>query len=172
MPDSKPISLEEFRKKREQEEAERSVPGKMVWLHCPKCKTLEYTEIISPAGRTHKCGALVEEREVDLDLRAELTITELNLATIATLLKKNSGKKLVKIITKSFDNALTALKLSEETYRERLMLAAGIKITPYPGRLEEIMGKLPVRTTNRLGLLISEFRFEPERRFNLKQEKK
>lgn len=168
MPDSKPISLDSFRKKREQEEAERSYLGKMVWLHCPKCHTLEYTEIVSPAGRMHNCGTLVEEQEVELDLRAELTITLTNLATIEKLLEKNSGFKLIKIVSKSLDKALIALKASEETYRERLTLAAGAKLEPYPGELEEIVDKLPVKETNRLGLLISEFRFEPEKRFKMK----
>lgn len=166
MPDSKPISLDHFRKKREQEAADRPCPGKMVWLYCPKCNTLEYTEIISPAGRMHNCGTQVEEREVELDLRAEMTITEANLATIEGLLKKNSGFKLIKIVAKSLDKALLALKYSEEVYRDRLNLAAGTTIEPYPGEIKELMDRLPVRTTNRLGLLISNFRFEPEKRFN------
>ena len=167
MNDGKPISLDQFRKKREKEEAEKPYFGKMVWLHCPNCKTLEYTEIISPAGRMHNCGTLVEEREVELDLRAEITITNINLETIEELLKKNSGFKLMKIVSKSLDKALIALKSSEETYRERLMMAAGLNLTAYPGDSESITDKLPVKIKNKLGLLVSDFRFEPENRFNL-----
>lgn len=168
MSKDKPISLDQFRKKRELEEAERPYPGKMVWLFCPKCTTLEYTEIVSPAGRMHNCGTLVEEREVELDLRGEITITEANLSTIDGLLKKNSGFKLTKLVSRSLDKALLALQSSEETYRDRLRLAAGTNVPPYPGEIEEIMDMLPVKITNRLGLLISDFRFEPEKRFNLK----
>ncbi len=168
MTDGKPISLDQFRKKREKEEAEKPYYGKMVWLFCPKCESLEYTEIISPAGRMHNCGTLVEEREIELDLRAEITITEANLKTIDLLLKKNSGFKLVKIVSKSLDKALIALKSSEKTYRERLMLAAGMSVPPYPGEIESISDQLSVKVKNKLGLLISDFRFEPEKRFKLK----
>ncbi len=165
MSDSKPISLDQFRKRKEKEAAENYFYGKMVWLHCPKCETFEYTEIISPNGRIHKCGTLIEEKEVELDLRAEITITEHNLTVIDKLLKKNSGFKLVKIISKTLDRALIALKASETAYRERLLLAAGIIITPYPDDIESLKNKLPIKDTNQLGLIISEFRFEPERRF-------
>ncbi len=168
MSDVKPISLDGFRKKKEREEAERYFPGKMVWLYCPKCNSLEYTEIISPAGRTHHCRTLVEEREVELDLRAEITITEYNLSVIERLMSKNSRFKLVKILSKSLDKALAALKVSEETYRDRIVLAAGMNVPPYPGEIEDLLDKLPIRDTNRLGLLISKFRFEPEKRFDLK----
>ena len=171
MSDSKPISLDQFRKRKEKEAAEQYHFGKMVWLHCPKCKTLEYTEIISPNGRMHKCGTLVDEKEVELDLRAELTITEYNLKIIYELLKKNSGFKLVKIISKSLDKALIALKASEEAYRERLLLAAGVVIPPYPEKIELLKDKLPIKDTNKLGLLVSEFRFEPEKRFQSPQDK-
>lgn len=169
MSEEKAISLDAFRQRREKEAAERSYPGKMVWLYCPKCETLEYTEIVSPAGRTHHCGTMVEEQEVELDLRAEVTITETNLTTIDALLKKNSGFKLVKLVSKSLDKALKALKASEETYRDRLYLAAGGYIPPYPEDPESLKDKLPVKSTNRLGLLISDFRFEPEKRFNIMQ---
>ncbi len=167
MSDVKPISLDGFRKKKEKEEAERYFPGKMVWLYCPKCKSLEYTEIISPAGRMHNCGTRVEEREVELDLRAEITVTEYNLQVIGGLLSKNSRFKLVKILSKSLDKALVALKASEETYRDRIVLAAGMNLPPYPGEIEELADKLSIRDTNRLGLLISAFRFEPEKRFDI-----
>jgi len=168
MSDSKPISLDQFRKKKEREAAEQYHFGKMVWLHCPKCETLEYTEIISLNGRMHKCGTLVEEKEVVLDLRAEITITEYNLAVIDGLLKKNNRFKLVKIISKSLDKALNALKSSEEAYRERLLHAAGMIVPPYPDEFESLKDKLPIKNTNQLGLMISDFRFQPEERFKEK----
>jgi hypothetical protein len=168
MSDSKPISLDQFRKRKEKESAEQYHFGKMVWLHCPKCETLEYTGIISPNGRMHNCGTLVDEQEVELDLRAEITITEYNLTVIDGLLKKNSGFKLIKIISKSLDKALIALKASEEAYQERLLHAAGIALPPYPDEIESLKDKLPIKNTNPLGLLISDFRFQPEERFKKK----
>lgn len=172
MSDAKPISLEQFRKRKELEASEQEYFAKLVWLRCPKCETLEYTEIVSPNGRMHICGTLVEEREIELDLQAEITITEHNLRVIDGLLKNNNRFKLIKIISKSLDKALVALKASEEAYRERLLLAAGMNVPPYPGEIESLKNKLPVKDTNQLGLIISEFRFEPEKRFkNMKSPK-
>jgi hypothetical protein len=166
MTGSDPISLDAFRRRKQKEEAEKPYPGVLVWLYCPACDTVEYTEIIAPHGRTHKCGSIVKESAVSLDLRAEYTITQFNLSRINELLEKNKESKLRKLISKSLDNALIALKHSEETYISRLHLAAGCQIPPYPGDSESLKERLPIKETNRLGLLISEFRFEPEKRFN------
>ncbi|MEE8554983.1 MAG: hypothetical protein V3T00_03930, partial [bacterium] len=35
-------------------EAAGPLPGKLIWLHCPACDTLEYSEIEIPGGRRHK----------------------------------------------------------------------------------------------------------------------
>ena len=169
MAGSEPISLDEFRKRKLKEDAEKPYPGTLVWLHCPKCNTVEYTEIVAPHGRTHKCGTLVEEKEVSLDLRAEYTITQFNLKQISKLLHKNKESRLRKLISRSLDDALISLKYSEETYISRLHLAAGCQIPAYPGEIEELKEKLPIREKNKLGLYISEFRFEPENRFNNKK---
>ena len=33
------------------------MPGKLVWLHCPVCDTLQYTEVVMGGGRAHNvCG--------------------------------------------------------------------------------------------------------------------
>lgn len=165
MSGTKPISLDAFRERKQKEEAEKPYPGALVWLHCPTCDSVEYTEIVAPHGRTHKCGTIVKEIEVALDLRAEYTITQFNLKKINEVLEKNKESKLRKLITKSLDNALLALKQSEETYISRLHLAAGCQIPPYPGNFEDLKDKLPIKETNKLGLYVSEFRFEPEKRF-------
>ncbi len=162
MSDTKTISLDQFRNKKKKEQAEKKYPGTMVWLHCPKCKTIEFTEIIAPHGRTHLCGTLVEEVEVELDKRAELTITQYNLGKIDQLIEENSGSKLRKLIAKSFDKTLTALRYSEQTYMDRL---GASNIPPYPDDIEELKEKLPIKEINKLGLLISEFRYKPESRF-------
>lgn len=166
MSGTEPISLDAFRKRKQKEENEKPYPGTLVWLYCPSCETIEYTEIVAPHGRSHKCGTVVQEIEVTLDLRAEFTITQFNLKRIEGLLEKNKESRLKKLISKSLDNALLALKQSEETYVSRLHLAAGCQIPPYPGDIESLKDRLPIAETNKLGLLISEFRFEPEKRFN------
>ena len=166
MSGSKPISLDAFRSRKLKEEAEKPYPGVLVWLHCSSCKSVEYTEIVAPHGRTHMCGSIVKEVEVSLDLRAEYTITLLNLRKINELLEKNKESKLRKLISKSLDNALIALKQSEETYMSKLHVAAGSQIPPYPGDLEKLRDSLPIKDTNKLGLLISDFRFKPEKRFD------
>jgi len=171
MAGSNPISLDAFRKRKQKESAEKPYPGVLVWLHCPKCDTIEYTEIVAPHGRTHKCGTVVEEQEISLDLRAEYTITQFNLKQINKLLGKNKESRLRKLISRSLDDALIALKSSEETYISRLHQAAGCQIPVYPGDVEELQERLPIREKNKLGLHISEFRFEPEKRFEKSKDK-
>ncbi len=170
MTGSEPISLDAFRKRKQKEKAEKPYPGTLVWLQCPFCESIEYTEIVAPHGRTHKCGTMVKEIEVEVDLRAEYTITQFNLNQIDTLLGKNKESRLRKLISRSLDDALLALKTSEETYISRLHQAAGCQIPVYPGTIEELKDRLPIREKNKLGLYISEFRFEPEKRFEKKDD--
>ena len=134
----------------------------MVWLHCPKCNTTEYTEIVAPQGRSHFCGTQVEEVEVGLDIRAELTIARHNIALIDRSLLEGRKAGLGKLFAKLLEKPLIALRKSEETYLERL---GGCDIPSYPGDMKDIRERLPVRETNRFGLLISEFRYRPEDRF-------
>ncbi len=171
MSGSKPISLDQFRKRKEKEQQEKKHPGVLVWLFCPTCKTMEYTEIVAPTGRTHKCGTLIEEAEVDLDIRAELTITRFNMEKIDQLLEQNKEFRLVKLFSKSLDKALLALKTSEETYFERLLISSNYQASPYPFDIEEFKDRLPIKDINKLGLLISEFRFEPKKRFGREEKK-
>jgi len=165
MASSEPISLDLFRKKKKVEEDQKKYPAIMIWLHCPRCNTTEFTEIRAPDGRTHKCGALVREVEVDIDLRAELMITEYNLVEIEQLLEKNKPNRLKKLFAKTFDNALQALLASEKSYMERLLLLAKQPIAPYPGVIGDLKDQLSVAEVNQLGLFISEFRYKPESRF-------
>ncbi|MDT8446112.1 MAG: hypothetical protein RRB13_04370 [bacterium] len=168
---SKTISLDAFRKKKEQEESKyQSEPiwGTLVWLYCPACDKLEYTEIRAPNGRSHKCGTQVQEREVELDLRGELTLTQANLLRIDHLLAEASKNRLKKLLARSMENTLKMLKTSELTYAERLSMAAGGFLEPYPEPLEDIAERLPIAETNALGLFISPFRLNPEERFDLK----
>jgi len=165
MATGKTISLDEFRKRKEKEKSEETFPSVLVWLNCPRCKTIEYSEVVALHGRSHKCGVQVKEVEVNVDLRAELTITRFNLDLIEELLKQNKKNRLIKLISRNLDNALISLKKSEETYVERLLLAAKEPFEPYPGNIDELKNKLPIKETNNLGMLISEFRHAPEKRF-------
>ena len=159
------ISLDAFRKKKEAQAREAAYPGIMVWLYCPTCKSLEYTEVRAPYGRKHSCGTQVLEEEVSLDFRAEATITLRNLKVIAEKLEETSKNKLVRLASKGLQKALSLLQQGEEVYLSRLSKAAGRNLEPYEGADEDLEKQLPIKATNPLGLWVSEFRFQPEKRF-------
>lgn len=161
------ISFDQFKKRKQAEEQGSAIYGKLVWLNCPTCQRLEYTEVIAPSGRTHSCGTVVEELEIELDLRAEFTFVQFNLAKINELIDENGSNRLKKILARSLDKNLKALLASEQMYAGRLELAAGRKLTPYPGTPEELKEKLPLAEVNALGLWLSDFRLKPEDRFKV-----
>ena len=123
------------------------LPGQLVWLRCPTCDTLEYSELLIPGGRRHKCGSIVEEALVDLDVRAEWTLAEVNLARIDAL-----GRY---------------LEHQRERFREyqrRLELGAGKRPEPYDLD-EQSVKALPVAELDSLGLFISKALHDPAARF-------
>ena len=134
------------------EPAERPAPqpGRLAWLHCPTCGTLEYTELLVPGGRRHKCGSIVEEAVVEIDLRAEITLAEINLQRIAAL-----------------GEYLEQQRQLFQEYQRRLALIGGAPPAPYP-LSEEIVKALPVAEVDPLGLLISHALHNPARRFGKK----
>ena len=162
MSDLKVISIDRYRAGKKRDYTEKQHLGIMVWLHCPKCDTIEYTEIVAPYGRVHSCGTQVEESNVELDIRAELTITRYNIEKIDRLIQENSKFTRRKLFAKSLDKAFTALRKSEEIYLKRLRAH---DVPSYPGNIEDLKDKLPIREVNELGLLVSEFRYKPENRF-------
>ena len=84
---AKVINLADRRAKKEDEARNAPIAGCIVWLHCPKCNTLEYSEISMPDGRVHKkCGTMVEEEEIQIDVRAEYTISMRNSKRLDELL--------------------------------------------------------------------------------------
>lgn len=130
------------------DEDPRPVPAQMVWLFCPTCKTLEYTELVLPGGRRHNvCGTVVREAVVDVDARAEYTLAELNLRRLAALAE-----------------LLDAQRARFIEYQERLAKAAGRTINAYP-LTEVAVQNLPVAEVDPLGLLISRFLHQPATRF-------
>ena len=163
-----PISLDQFRKKKADKEADQKnkpLAGTLVWLNCPTCERIEYTEVVAPSGRTHSCGTQVEEKEVLLDLRGELTLAQANLARLEELLAEAGKNRLMKLLSRSMEKTLSQVKASEETYIERLQKAGDYQVTPYEGVIEEMTDRLPIAEKNPLGLWISKFRQHPERRF-------
>ncbi len=125
-----------------------ALPGKLVWLHCPACGTYQYTEVVMSGGRVHNvCGNTVEEVTVDIDVRAEFTVAQINLERLTTL--------------------ATMLEHEQQRYQEyqhRLGLVAGHRVEPYPVT-EEVLKTLPIVEIGPLGLLESEAMHNPAQCF-------
>ena len=108
-------------------EQREPLPGKLVWLRCAACNTLEYTEVVMAGGRTHNvCGNQVEEVELDIDVRAEFTIAHMNLERLEMLADAVEGER------ERF-----------KEYQLRLRLIAGRNVDPY-GITTETIAALPV----------------------------
>ena len=123
---------------------DRPVSGRLIWLYCSTCNTLEYTEMAMSGGRVHNaCGTQVQEAEVELDLRAEYTLAGINLERIRII-----------------ENLLEGQRLRYEEYRRRIALAAGRNLEPYAAP-EEALGPESVSEVDAFGLLISRFFKEP-----------
>jgi hypothetical protein len=126
----------------------KPVPTQLVWLYCPTCQTLEYTELALPNGRVHQpCGTQVEEVAVDVDARAEYSLAELNLRQLERLAELVDGQR---------------ARFRE--YQHRLELAAHQPLSSYP-LTEDTVRKMPVAEVDPLGLLISAFLKQPLQRF-------
>ncbi len=124
------------------------VPTRLVWLYCPTCESLEYTELVLPNGRVHQtCGTQVEEMVVDVDARAEYSLAELNLRQLERLAELVDGQR---------------GRFRE--YQHRLELAAGQPLSSYP-LTEDTVRVMPVAEVDPLGLLISAFLRQPVQRF-------
>jgi hypothetical protein len=124
------------------------VPAQLVWLYCPTCQTLEYTELLVPNGRVHQpCGTRVEETVVDVDARAEYSLAELNLRQLERLAELVDGQR---------------ARFRE--YQQRLELAAHQPLSSYP-LTEDTVRLMPVAEVDPLGLLISPFLRQPVQRF-------
>ena len=88
---SKVINFAERRAEKESKKLIAPMPGYIFWLHCPVCRTTEYTEVQVNGGRIHnKCGAIVEENAVPIDIRAEYTIIVRNLEVLDGWSKKKN----------------------------------------------------------------------------------
>ena len=116
------------------------VPGQLIWLFCPTCNSLEYTEVDMRGGRVHNtCGTQVHEVAVPLDLRAEMTLASVNLHRIHLL-----------------EQVLEGQRHRFEEYQQRLQLAAGRNLEPYPTS-GPLPGSIDPNRLDAFGLLISGF---------------
>lgn len=126
----------------------RPLPGRLIWLYCPTCGTVEYTELEMAGARVHNvCGTPVQEAPVDLDLRAEASIAQINLERLNIL-----------------QSLLDGQRRRYEEYLHRLGLAAGRSVEPYPVS-EDSVGRLPVADVDAFGLLVSHFFHNPQAHF-------
>ena len=139
--------------------------GILVWLYCPNCKTLQYTEFQATQGRKHKCGADVIEIEVPLDLTAENTICLKNLSILEELQQQIKEKKEEAGVTNILSKVLEHCKKEELAMIEKLQkISKNKKCFSYSWKDKK---KLPIADINPLGLYLSEFRFKPEIRFKI-----
>ena len=129
----KVISLAERRAEREFRKQNEPIPGYLVWLHCPTCQTTEYTELRAKGGRLHnKCGTLVEEQEVAIDIRAEYTIVSRNLHLLEEWKNKTDLPKLFNKLLRSAKQVLPQIEAVEKEYQKRLNLMWSTPIPLYP----------------------------------------
>mgnify|MGYP001035646839 CR=1 FL=1 len=162
---SKVINLAERRAQRERQAASVPIPGWLVWLHCPTCETTEYTEQLMLEGRYHKCGTLVEEQEVPIDVRAEYTISLRNLETLDNLLDSQTPSRLLGRFLKTSRNSLKQLRESEEEYQRRLRFIVNADVTPYPEDWTPEAAGMVVEVVQPPGLMLTEAR-QPQLHFS------
>ena len=113
-----------------------------------------------PEGRIHKCGTLVEEQEVEIDIRAEYTISLRNSKTLLQLIDKTKSKGILKPFLKSSRGMLEHLQQSEEEYRKRLQLISR-KCNPYPEEWDPLKEGMNIKKMGRLGVILTAAR-QPE----------
>ncbi len=124
------------------------VPGRLIWLFCPTCRTFEYTELDMAGGRVHNvCGTQVEEAVVELDLRAEHTIARINLERLSVL-----------------EQLLAGQRQRYEEVLQRLNVAAGRPLEPYAVS-DDSVSALPVADVDAFGLLVTRFFHNPAAHF-------
>ena len=156
---AKVINLADRRARKEDEARNAPVPGWIIWLHCPKCRSLEYSEVEMPDGRVHnKCGTLVEEEVVQIDVRAEFTISLRNSKRLDELFEEMKIPGFLKPLAKKGIGMLENLQASEEEYRKRLKNIVGGFIDPYPKDWDEKSLRMALKTLDPLGIILTEAR--------------
>ena len=156
---TKVINLADRRAKKEDEARNAPITGWITWLYCPKCKSLEYSELEMPNGRVHKkCGTLVEEEEVQIDVRAEYTISLRNSRRLDELFKETKIPTFLKPLAKKGIGMLENLHAAEVEYRKRLENIVNGPVNPYPDEWDEKSLEMKLKTLDPLGLILTEAR--------------
>ena len=158
-PPAKVINLADRRAKKEDDARNAPISGWITWLFCPKCHSLEYSEIEMPNGRVHKkCGTLVEEEEVEIDVRTEYTISLRNTKILEELFKQSKIPTLLKPLAKKGFGMLENLQAAEVEYRKRLENIVNGPVNPYPDEWDEKVLDMELKTLDPLGLILTEAR--------------
>ena len=156
---AKVINLADRRAKKEDEARNAPISGWITWLYCPRCKSLEYSELEMPNGRVHKkCGTMVEEEEVQIDVRAEYTISLRNSKRLDELFNETKIPTFLKPLAKKGIGMLENLQASEVEYRKRLENIVNGPVNPYPDDWDEKSLKMKLKTLDPLGLILTEAR--------------
>ena len=156
---AKVINLADRRAKKEDEARNAPITGWITWLYCPKCKSLEYSELEMPNGRVHKkCGTMVEEEEVQIDVRAEYTISLRNSKRLDELFKETKIPTFLKPLAKKGIGMLENLHASEIEYRRQLENIVNGPVNPYPDEWDEKSLEMKLKTLDPLGLILTEAR--------------
>lgn len=154
----KVISLADRRVQKEEKEQNQQLLGYLIWLHCPTCKTTEYTMVLMEGGRIHKCGTMVEEKEVPIDIRAEYTLCQRNLEIIDKWHKKTNAPKILDKLFNPIRSALNQVESNEREYMKRLQTLVRENIEPYPEEWDPQKDGIEVQTIPPLGIQISSAR--------------
>ena len=156
---AKVINLADRRAKKEDDARKAPISGWITWLYCPKCRSLEYSELEMPNGRVHKkCGTLVEEEEVEIDVRAEYTISLRNSKLLDELFKETKIPGFLKPFAKKGMGMLENLQAAEVEYRKRLGNIVNGAVDPYPDDWDEQSLGMELKTLDPLGLILTEAR--------------
>tara|TARA_B110000263_G_scaffold49892_1_gene41698 strand:+ start:103 stop:624 length:522 start_codon:yes stop_codon:yes gene_type:complete len=156
---TKVINLADRRAKKEDEARNAPITGWITWLYCPKCKSLEYSELEMPNGRVHKkCGIMVEEEEVQIDVRAEYTISLRNSKRLDELFKETKIPAFLKPLAKKGIGMLENLHAAEVEYRKRLENIVNGPVNHYPDEWDEKSLEMKLKTLDPLGLILTEAR--------------
>ena len=156
---AKVINLADRRAKKENEARDAPIYAVITWLYCPKCRSLEYSELEMPNGRVHKqCGTLVEEEEVEIEVRAEYTISLRNSERLDELLNGTKIPGFLKPLAKKGNGMLESFQAAEKEYRKRLENIVDGSVMPYPDEWDENTLEMELKTLAPLGVVLTEAR--------------
>ena len=118
-----------------------------------------------PDGRVHKkCGTLVEEEEIQIDVRAEYTISMRNSKRLDELFKETKIPGFMKPLAKKGIGMLENLQAAEKEYRNRLENIAGGKVSTYQDDWDEKSLDMDIKILEPLGVILTEAR-QPDLHF-------